>query len=710
MIRPGDYLLSTKNKSDRFRVVLNDPHGPSIGGYLWIYSLSRRAFPKQYSVKEIEGRIKNKQLELIRGDSDRVTQPHGNSDKAKERIRKIWNRIKSLVECGAWRDLMKLPHSARKQKIREAADKAGVSTNRIWMDLCLFFAGGCTRDGLASRQGAIHGRPQMGGAKRGRKRRDGVTGIPVFAALRKKISSFILKLETKGIFADDQFNQINRKFFSAPVIVKGKIDHQLVPEHQRISREQFFNIRHQLHLKGLLLRRRFGPRKYQNEIKGGVGSWKGGVTGPGQVYMLDDSMAQVELVSASNRKRQIGTARFALVVDAYSKRIVGFYLGLDDAKWENVETALYHAFTSKKKIFARFGLTEPCKYAAEGLANYVFMDKAPENTGSSSDGVPDKGIVDVKNARAWIACDKTFVERAIGSFKTRLFMRLPGWRAKGSKRRGAKDPKLDAVLTLHELTELFLEAVIAHNEAELPLDSIPLNARGKGLITPYQLWDYGIEKLTGSLVPANSTKLKQGLLRTNKATVTKRGVIYRGSAFNHAMFIERDLYSKARAKESFKIDVHEDPLDPTVLHHWDKSSRKMLTLKRVSEGADRESFYFADHEAEAANHSQEKTTRRRENYPSTFKRFLRREAVVDEAKQLQASTPGKHVASSNRKIRSARSNEKTRREDHGLGAVPKKDFYKVTRSAPTASSGSSLREERRAKHDAMVRKQLKEVA
>lgn len=673
MMATGDYLTSPRRSPKlSYRVVLNCPANGTKPASLLLANLLRHSLPESHEPQRINAEIKRGRLVLVPRTSPNVREPNANTPSARRHTHTVYRRIAPIVGGGRWRMFATSTRRERARQIAEAAARANVPQIRIRKDLRQFFVGGCTAFGLASRRGGQLGALQKGGKKRGPKRRGGVEGVPIIGKLRQQIIRLILRLEGEGKSVSQIYDEIVDQFFSEVCFVRGQKQLKALGPDRRISREQLKHLRRELHQDGRLRKLKAGPRVYASKVEGGTGNWQQEVSGPGQVYMLDDSGTQVEIVSASNRKQQVSTARFAIVLDVYSKRVVGFYVGVDDAKWENAATAMFYAFSSKTGLFRRFKLKEPAKFEAKGACHLLVMDRAPENTGGSSNILAEIGICDVMTTRAWRGRDKPFVERAIKSFKDRFFKLLSGWRAKGGKPRGARNPKLDAVLTLQELTQLFLSAVIDHNSSPLGLESIPLNARGKDLTTPYQLWDFGVEHQTGELGELDSRNLKLSLLRESSAMVTSVGVKYRGAIYDCARFRARDLYSTVRATRTFRISVREDPLNPSRIYHWDARSRKLLHLRRKLQGEGRDGFYFHDFEAEAARHRDCVRRHDRDSYANGHHQHHRRVVETQQrAKDRQAETPGKWVAKGTQAIRSARHHEKDERDSHGLGAIPR---------------------------------------
>lgn len=669
-VQPGDVLLSRNQVESDYRFLGTE--GPKGKQVAFLANLKRLVLPIGIGVAELQHKIDSGQLKVIpAGDID--SPPEDELSPRHVDIRDAtWDRIKKIVTGRKYRRFF--IKEGRGALITQHAQRTKVERSRIHTDLCRFFQGGMTKEGLIPKfAGGLRGVQQTSGKKRGRKRRDKVGGVPIYAPLRKKIENFILKLEARNRDVDEQYHEIVDKYFSEKKVDRsGRVTWVPLPPGERISRDQLNNIRHQLGKRHFLKARRAGPREYKSKLKGSSGSWDQEAQCPGAMYLLDNSGTQVELVSNRDRLTAIGTAIFFIVIDVFSKRIVGGVLSIENSKWESAASAIYYAISSKKYLFRRHKVDDDFKmYPAEGMPSCLGVDGASENNGDSSLAMIESTGIDVFTTRSWTGADKPFVERAISTFKTFFFRRLAGYRKKGAKPRGARNPKLDAVLTLFEVQTLFLDAILAFNRRPLPVEAISPRARLDGVRpTPNDIWAWGIEHTAGGLVRCSRSLLRTKLLREEPAKIKSDGVHYRRCIYTCTQFEELDTYSRARAEGGITIKVRIDPARPDIVWYRDAKSKKWIQLRRIDPDERFATWAHEDYLSEAAEHAVKVRAVREGNFARDHEDFKRRKSITEAAKAEQKAAGGRHTVPSTKKIRESRSKEKSLHRRDPMASMP----------------------------------------
>ncbi|WP_409967948.1 AAA family ATPase [Bengtsoniella intestinalis] len=123
------------------------------------------------------------------------------------------------------------------------------------------------------------------------------------------------------------------------------------------------------------VKKRFGSTAYRKDMRGITGSSRSEALGPGDVYQIDATIADVYLVSHGDRTAVVGRPELYFVTDVFSRMIVGFYTCLESASWENARMALINTFLPKQALCAQYdvNITEdmwPCS----GLPRELVVD------------------------------------------------------------------------------------------------------------------------------------------------------------------------------------------------------------------------------------------------------------------------------------------------------------------------------------------------
>ena len=112
---------------------------------------------------------------------------------------------------------------------------------------------------------------------------------------------------------------------------------------------------------------------------------------------------------------------------------------------------------------------------------------------------------------------------------TKLKHKTPGAIQKEYRKRGDRDYRLDATLTLEEFTKIYINLVLHHNnkvidkypmEKEMLLDNV--------LPIPSKLWNWGIENKKGRLRTVEREVLRLNILPKGRANVSRAGIKFKG--------------------------------------------------------------------------------------------------------------------------------------------------------------------------------------
>jgi hypothetical protein len=103
-------------------------------------------------------------------------------------------------------------------------------------------------------------------------------------------------------------------------------------------------------------RRRHTARKYDKDMRGLLGTSLDEVSGPGDRYQIDATIADVYLVSRYDRHRIVGRPVVYVIIDVFSHLITGVYVGFEGPSWIGAMEALSVAVLDKVSYCNRFGI------------------------------------------------------------------------------------------------------------------------------------------------------------------------------------------------------------------------------------------------------------------------------------------------------------------------------------------------------------------
>ena len=104
------------------------------------------------------------------------------------------------------------------------------------------------------------------------------------------------------------------------------------------------------------LRKRKGNRKYELNHRAVLGTSVGDLYGPGTKYQIDATIADVYIVSSFNRNWIIGRPVIYVVIDVFSRMVVGLYVGLEGPSWFGAMMALANTASDKVSYCKQYGI------------------------------------------------------------------------------------------------------------------------------------------------------------------------------------------------------------------------------------------------------------------------------------------------------------------------------------------------------------------
>jgi putative transposase len=173
-----------------------------------------------------------------------------------------------------------------------------------------------------------------------------------------------------------------------------------------------------------------------------------------QVWQVDHTRADVLVVDQSGAL--LGRPWLSIVVDTYSRCVMGLHLGFDAPSGWVVCLALRHAILPKQYSSA-YELRE--SWGTYGLPQYLYTDKGKDFRSQHLQQVATElGIVPCLRRKP---SDGGIVERPFGTFNRQFFSTLPGYvNSNVSDRSPAAES--EACLSLVQLEQLLVRYVVDH--------------------------------------------------------------------------------------------------------------------------------------------------------------------------------------------------------------------------------------------------------
>jgi hypothetical protein len=534
----------------------------------FVIDIQGKEFPQSRWLEEIQYGIEQGLIVIEESDPwTCIVNPNMLSEKEKEKWETDWQIVQAIASKDFEPQIF--VSTERSKLVRQAAERFGLSEKQIGRILKRYWSRGKTKlavlPDFANRGGRGKERRQAA-RKRGRpKKFDSIYAEINVSEDVKKI--FRIALDKYYFKANRPslrwaYEQMLKEYFSEDRKLDNGVELPVIESGTAIpSFPQFrYWFRKWRDLKKEISLRE-SAKKFHQRYRPVLGSTQQDVFGPGSVYQIDATVADVYLVSSFDRTKIIGRPVLYLVMDGYSRMIAGLYVGLEGPSWQGAMMALKHACESKVEWCRQFGIEIreedwPCVYLPESILadrGELLSDKALS--------IIEHLQIAVKNTSPYRPDWKAVVEKHFDLIQTHVKPFLPGAIQEDFQERGAKDYRLNATLTIPEFTQILIKCVLYYNNRhcltgyqrdaeQIAQDVQPI---------PIHLWNFGIQHRSGRLRKVSEDVLRFNLLPTAEATVTPGGIRFQGMYYSCPTALKEKWFVHARTHGTWKVAVAYDP-------------------------------------------------------------------------------------------------------------------------------------------------------
>ncbi|GAB1260295.1 MAG: transposase family protein [Neptuniibacter sp.] len=294
--------------------------------------------------------------------------------------------------------------------------------------------------------------------------------------------------------------------------------------------------------------------------------------GPGSRYEIDATIADVILVSDYDRNQPVGRPTVYLVIDVFSRFIVGWYIGFENPSYVAAIQALHLALTDKNHIVRNLEIdTENFEWPTPGLPEAILADRG-ELLGHQIEGLEASNKVRIENTPPYRGDAKGIVEQRFRTLQAEFKGFVPGEVSGPTvRKRGGKNYWLDGKLTVSEFIEIIVSSIVMRNF----VDPMKKYDRAKDMPAdlpsiPIHLWNWGLQNRTGRLRRANAEAVRIALLPRQKASTSIQGICLFGIYYSAPEIVELGwLHRSGNSPRPKEVEVAYDPnfADEVYLFH-----------------------------------------------------------------------------------------------------------------------------------------------
>lgn len=496
------------------------------------------------------------------------------SDKEIEARDRRWDAIGGIVQ-----DEPAIYLSAsRGALIRHLVEERGLNRNSVMNWAQMYWRGGKTPNALVgdwSKCGARGTERDEQEKKTGRPREFGIlAGLNLDRRMRATIRKVIWNFWRKNrlLKLSQAYRIFCREVFFEQVQPPGKTDPVWVLKpafrDTGAATRQQFAYHFYRYIDCMRLRReKRGPRIFDLNERGLPGTATAETRGPGSRYVIDSTILDVHVRSRINGKRLVGRPVLYVVIDVWSRLIVGIYVGIENASWSCAMMALANVVEDKVAFCRRYGIEiEPWEWRTAPMPDRLGADGG-ETASEHSDRLVLYFNTKVEIVTSYRGDLKGLVENVFEVLPAEMAPYVPGFIQPDYRQRGARDYRHEAALDIDDVTAMVIHLVL-HRNNNVVLKKYDRDAGMPAAeVAPYaaDLWEWGIVNRSGRFRAWPPEFVRFRLMPEAWATVDAHGLRHENIYYLSDEMIERGWLEKGR-KNVFRARISFDPRDTDVVY------------------------------------------------------------------------------------------------------------------------------------------------
>lgn len=333
--------------------------------------------------------------------------------------------------------------------------------------------------------------------------------------------------------------------------------------------------------------KRYGDRIYQQKGRAIIGNSLQDAGSPAELYQIDSTILDVYIVSKLNRNLIVGRPILYLVIDVYSRMIVGMNVTIEAFNsYQGVQGALINAMSDKVSYCKKYGIDiMKEEWDISCIPSRILADRGELLSGNIENAISNMGIM-IQNTPPYRGDMKGIVEKSFERIHSYIKPFVDGVvENKFNKvERGDEDYRLKANLTLEEITKIIIRCVLFHNNSHVlnHYESDGINIENSIPKIPSKIWEYGVKQKKGLLRELPEEVIKVNLLNNKEATVSSKGVRMNKLYYVSKYTLEEEWFQRARIQGSFKIRISYNPNDLSEIYYIKEDGLSYDTLTLVS--------------------------------------------------------------------------------------------------------------------------------
>lgn len=286
----------------------------------------------------------------------------------------------------------------------------------------------------------------------------------------------------------------------------------------------------------------------------------------GEVYEIDHHRVDVSMIDAATGFL-LGRPWLTLVIDRYSRAIVGYYLSFLPPSWHSIAMALRHAIAPKPNLVITTGKLT-VTWIAFGKPVWIIIDNGSDFISLAFDKACKKLSINITRAPRNRPEYKGMVESWFGRMTKQYAQKLPNTTRSSPTELGDKPRKAQWAITLQTFEEKFIEWVLCDYNRHI-------NRRMKS--NPETKWREGA-KLHPPLLPKAMEDLNTLLMYVTNRRLRRDGVQLNNLTYNSGAV----AHIRAECGENISVQVRYDRANLKEIYITHPKTGKQIPVPSIA--------------------------------------------------------------------------------------------------------------------------------
>lgn len=554
------------DNGERIRIIETDEENAYV-----VNIESASSMPKVEKLQQLEEEIDAEKLVLIKDPFSKILEDKELTEVQIKKRDLDWQLVEKYWEDNKNKLLQK---SYRSKVFKRISDESGVSLSTVKKLFSRFWQRGMNKNALLPdyiNSGARGKERNLLGKKVGRPKKadyygESIEGINITSDVKKHFELSINKYyrNKKKPSLTETYTLMLKDFYSDRYVenndVKYKVwDESLIPSYQQF----YYWFRKTKDVQKDIVFRE-SEKEFNLKHRQLLSNSTQETDGPGTRFQVDATIADIYLVSSLNRNRVIGRPVVYAIIDVFSRMITGIYVGLEGPSWIGAMMALDNMIANKVEYCREYGIEiSEEQWSCRHLPEIIIADRG-EFEGYNVENLINNLNIKIENTSPYRGDLKGIVERSFRTTNGKIKHKTPGAIQKEFRKRGDRDYRLDATLTLEEFTKIYINIVLHHNSKII--DKYPMDKEmiaDEITAAPINLWNWGIKNRKGRLKTVDREVLRLNILPKGKASISRAGIRFKGLYYSSDKAVKEQWFVNLKVRN---IEVVYDPRNMSKIY------------------------------------------------------------------------------------------------------------------------------------------------